>query len=97
MVKINLDEEFLEWWERNLEKEGYDMDEKQLRFLTDPAQNLYCNYSYRNFFQAVRREEYGPLMAYNFAHQMYIKSKLEEVIKQEAAKIISSSQKKSRN
>jgi len=41
MTKVKLDEEFLQWWERGLEEEGYDLYKKQLKLLVDPTKSLY--------------------------------------------------------
>jgi len=48
---------------------------------------------YPEFFNAMRRGEYGPLLAYGFAYQICNKSRLEELLDPEA-KIISFPRKK---
>ncbi|GEM_PF-5088782 len=84
MSRQLIDEEFLQWWERSLEKQGYDLDEKQIRALVQPGKELYHVYSYHDFFKAVRKGEYWPLVAYNFAYQMCNQSRLEELAQGEA-------------
>jgi len=78
-----LDEGFLQWWEQDLEKEGYDIHKKQVRVLAHPAKNLYHVYSYHEFFNAMRRGEYAALMTYHFAYRI-CKSRLEELTDKEA-------------
>jgi len=82
--KLRIDEDFLQWWEKSLEKQGYDLDEKKIRVLIRPGKELYQVYSYHEFFNAVRKGEYFPLIAYRFAHQMCNQSRLEEIAGTEA-------------
>ena len=98
MAKVSLDEEFLRWWERSLEEHGYDLDKKQVKVLAHPAKSLYHVYSYHEFFNAMRRGEYAPLIAYQFAYHICNKSRLEELADREAdhqAKVIPFPRKKS--
>ncbi|MEK6939919.1 MAG: hypothetical protein AABX31_04275 [Nanoarchaeota archaeon] len=85
--QVTLDEEFLQWWERGLEEKGYDLDEKQVRVLAHLGKNLYHVYSYREMFTAMRKGEYGPLLAYHAAYQRYTQSRL-EALSENGAEII---------
>ncbi|MDP3699209.1 MAG: hypothetical protein Q8R47_06515 [Nanoarchaeota archaeon] len=88
MSKLRIDEDFLEWWGKSLENQGYDLDEKQIRILAQPGKELYHVYSYHDFFDAIRKGEYWPSVAYHFAHQMYNQSRLEELAQREAEIIL---------
>lgn len=87
MKKAEVDEDFLQWWERSLEEKGYNVNKKQLKVLAHPAKNLYHVYSYHEFFNAMRKGEYIPLMAYRLAYHICSRSRLEELA--EGAEIIS--------
>lgn len=87
MSKQQIDEEFLQWWERDLEEKGYNMGKKQVMVLIHPTDIFQMVYSYHEFFNAIRRQEYGPLLAYNFAYRLCRQSLLETVA-QDEAKII---------
>ncbi len=82
MTKVKLDEEFLQWWERGLEEEGYDLHKKQLKVLADPTKSLYHVYSYHEFFNAMRRGEYAALLAYHFAYSICNRSRLEKIVQE---------------
>ncbi len=68
--RVSLDEEFLQWWEQSLEENGYDMNKKQVKVLVNPTDISHTIYSYREMFEGMRRGEYGPLLAYNFAYYL---------------------------
>lgn len=69
--ELNLDEKFLEWWEKGLEKEGYDLDKEQVQALAGETDMVLKVYTYREFFQAMREGEYGPLLGYRAAYNKY--------------------------
>ena len=83
--ELNLDEQFLQWWEQKLVEDGCDLDELQIKIAVHPtAIHLQKLYSYRDFFQAVRKGEYWPLCAYHAAYHFvghrYKQSENDEII-----------------
>jgi len=84
MSKLRIDEDFLQWWKKGLEEEGHDLYKKQIRVLAHPEKKLYHVYSYHELFNAMRRGEHGPLLAYQVAYQICNQSRLEALAQEEA-------------
>ena len=78
---ITLDEDFIRWWAEGLEKQGYSLDKDTIRIATQWEKPfLFRDYTYREFFAAMRQGEYWPLETYNFAYTMCWKSVLENMV-----------------
>lgn len=85
---IALDEDFISWWAEGLEREGCNLDKDTIRIATQQEKPfLFRNYTYREYFDAMRRGEYWPSVTYNLAYTMCWKSVLENMVEDEGAAV----------